>query len=224
MAGFRGLWVLPWGWVLGDGRAHRGKSLIKIFLKGLMTLPENINNPWVKLSNDGRILINSSRTALILRISEQTLATWTKKGCPKESRGWYDISAVVAWRYSGDIDTGNSVIAEKLDADKRLKVARATLAEQELKLKSGQLLNATLVEQELTEIFDNLKASMLAIGDHIMSEMYSQYPEMAPQVRRLIDGYIRTALKTAAENRGKLPERAGHFVKKPVGRPRKRSK
>lgn len=182
-------------------------------------------NQWAKFSNDGRILISSSQTANIFKISGETLAKWAKKGCPKEARGWYDISAVIAWRYAGEgADGGVSIMAEKLDADKRLKVARAALVEQELQLKSGQLLNATLVEQELTEIFDNLKASMLAIGDHIMSEMYSQYPEMAPQIRRLIDGYIREALKAASENRGKLPERTGRFSKKPVGRPRKRNK
>ena len=61
---------------------------------------------------------------------------------------------------------------------------------------------------------------MISIGDHVMTEIYSQYPELAPQVRRLIDGYIREALKQVAENGGKLTRPA---VKKTVGRPRKSS-
>lgn len=182
-------------------------------------------NAWAKLSTDGRVLLSSSQTAHVFNVSSETLAKWAKRGCPKECRGWYDIQAVIAWRYAGEgADGGVSIMAEKLDADKRLKLARAALVEQELQLKRGQLLSAVLVEKELTEIFDNLKASLITVGDHIMSEMYSQYPEMAPQVRRLIDGYIRAALKEAADNRGKLRERTGRLNKNPVGRPRKRPK
>lgn len=182
-------------------------------------------NAWAKLSTDGRVLLSSSQTAHVFNVSGETLAKWAKRGCPKECRGWYDVQAVIAWRYAGEgADGGVSIMAEKLDADKRLKLARAALVEQELQLKRGQLLSAVLVEKELTEIFDNLKASLITVGDHIMSEMYSQYPEMAPQVRRLIDGYIRAALKEAADNRGKLRERTGRLNKNPVGRPRKRPK
>nr|DAY74265.1 MAG TPA: DNA packaging protein [Caudoviricetes sp.] len=182
-------------------------------------------NKWLRITEDDRLLLSTSKLAEIMSVSPKTVGVWERQGCPKESRGWYDIHAVLVWRgrdagIQGGADDG---MAAKLQADTRLKQARATLAEQELRVKSGELIPTVLVEERLSEIFQNLKNSMLAIADHIMTEMYSQYPELAPQARRLIDGYVRTALKECADNGGVLNAR-GQPAKKAVGRPRKSHK
>lgn len=180
------------------------------------------NYTWLKVTDDERLLLNTSHVAHIMGVSASTIGQWEAKGCPKEKRGWYDIRKVIAWRGRAvGIPGGPTAMADKMEADTRLKVARAAMAEQELKVKNGELISAKVVEDGLSEIFSNLKASMLGIADHVMTEIYSQYPDLAPQVRRLIDGYIRAALKDVADNKGKLTE-PKRPAKRAVGRPKKR--
>ena len=181
-----------------------------------------VNKKWYSITEDNRILVTTSKACEIMGVSKMTLSDWTKNGCPKEKIGWYDVGALIKWRMSS---TGASTDGDKakVDADVRYKTARAAIAEKELALKNGELLPTILVENRLIELFSNLKTSILAIPDHIMAEIYSQYPELAPQVRRLVDGYIREALKQIANNGGILEE-AGQPIKKPVGRPRKNNK
>lgn len=173
-------------------------------------------------TEDNRIEVSTKCLCKVFGVSDTTVAVWARQGCPKLRKGWFDLQQVVAWRMSS---TGAATGGDKakVDADVRYKTARAAIAEKELALKNGELLPTILVENRLTELFSNLKTSILAIPDHIMAEIYSQYPELAPQVRRLIDGYIREALKQIANNGGILEE-AGQPVKKPVGRPRKNNK
>lgn len=177
-------------------------------------------NKWLQITDDGRILLSTSKLAEIMGVSVVTVHSWDRQDCPKEKRGWWDLKAVLVWRGRAvGIQGGADALADKLSADIRLKNARATLAEQELLVKSGELISMVLVEERLTELFGNLRTSIMGIADHIMTELYSQYPELAPQVRRLVDGYIREALKQIADNGGVL--RAGRPAKKAVGRPRK---
>lgn len=179
------------------------------------------NNKRVEETEDGRLLVSTSTLADIMHVSTNTIGTWERQGCPKEKRGWYDIKAVIGWRgrligVQGGID-GH---AKKLTADTRLKEAKAEIAEMELRQKNAELIPVALVEQVVGEKFADLRTSMLSIGDLIMSEMYSQYPELAQQARRVIDEHIRKALETIA-NTGEFRYYAGRSNKKPVGRPRK---
>lgn len=177
------------------------------------------HNKFVQVADDGRILLSTSKLAEIMSVSTKTVGVWERQGCPKEKRGWYDVAAVIRWRGREiGVQGGADGMAAKLEADTRLKQARAAMAEQELRVKSGELIPVILVEERLGEIFTDLKNSMLAIGDHIMTEVYSQYPELASQVRRLIDGYIREALKQVADNGGKITRPP---APKTAGRPRK---
>lgn len=179
-------------------------------------------NKFLQVTEDDRILVSTSKLAEIMSISVKTVGTWENAGCPKEKRGWYDVAAVIKWRgREAGVQGGPSAMADKLQADVRLKQARAAMAENELRIKSGELIPAVLVEERLSGIFSDLKNSMLAISDHLMTEMYGQFPELAPQVRRLVDGYVREALKNVAAGRGKLTDRP--VTKKATGRPRKTS-
>lgn len=178
-------------------------------------------NKFLQTTDDERILLSTSKLAEIMHVSVKTVGVWERQGCPKEKRGWYDIAAVIKWRGREiGVQGGADGMVAKLEADTRLKQAKAAMAEQELKVKSGELIPVVLVEDRLSTVFSDLKTSMISIGDHVMTEIYSQYPDLAPQVRRLIDGYIREALKQVAENGGKLTRPA---AKKTVGRPRKSS-
>lgn len=182
-------------------------------------------NRFVETTDDNRVLVSSAKLADIMHISTKTLNVWEKQGCPKEKRGWWDIKAVIGWRGREiGVQGGADGLAAKLTADTRLKEAKAKMAELELQQKSGELVPLALVEQVVGEKFADIRTSMLSIGDLIMAEMYSQYPELAQQARRVIDGHIRKALETIADT-GEFRYYAGRRTdKKPVGRPRKNSK
>lgn len=180
------------------------------------------NNKRVEETEDGRIIVSTATLADIMHVSTNTVGTWERQGCPKEKRGWYDIKAVVGWRGREiGVQGGPNTLAQKLTADTRLKEAKAQMAELELKQKTGELIPLPVVEQVIDEKFATLRISLLSIGDLIMAEMYSQYPELAQQARRVIDGHIRKALETIADT-GEFRYYAGRpAAKKPVGRPRK---
>lgn len=159
-----------------------------------------------------------------MQISDKTLSAWEKKGAPKEKRGWWDIAALVNWRGRAvGIQGGPGAEADKLAADTRLKQARAAIAEQELRIKSGELISVVLVEERLTEAFGSIRTSMMAIADHVMTEIYSQYPELAPQVRGLIDTYVREGLKEVADSGRFCAPASRRPAKKTGGRPRRGS-
>ena len=183
------------------------------------------NNKHIEETEDGRILVSTATLADIMHVSTNTVGTWERQGCPKEKRGWYDIKAVIGWRGREiGVQGGADGLAAKLTADTRLKEAKAKMAELELQQKSGELVPLALVEQVVGEKFADIRTSMLSIGDLIMAEMYSKYPELAQQARRVIDGHIRKALETIADT-GEFRYYAGRRTdKKPVGRPRKNSK
>lgn len=180
------------------------------------------NNKRIEETEDGRIIVSTSTLADIMHVSTNTVGTWERQGCPKEKRGWYDIKAVIGWRGREiGVQGGPNTLAQKLTADTRLKEAKAKMAELELQQKSGELVPLALVEQVVGEKFASIRVSMLAIGDLIMAEMYSQYPELAQQARRVIDGHIRKSLEEIADT-GEFRYYAGRRTdKKPVGRPRK---
>ena len=214
--------VLPGGGGTEMVADARGQSNMKIFWNFGGNVNENSEKLKQMYLENEKLIASTNDTATFMGVTPKTIHEWTRQGCPKYKRGWFDVGEVVRWRMSS---TGAATGGDKakVDADVRYKTARAAIAEKELALKNGELLPTILVENRLTELFSNLKTSILAIPDHIMAEIYSQYPELAPQVRRLIDGYIREALKQIANNGGILEE-AGQPVKKPVGRPRKNNK
>lgn len=176
------------------------------------------NNKFFQITNDERILLSTSKLAEIMGVSIKTIGVWEQKGLTKEKRGWWDIAKAIAWRNG---QNGPSVIADRMEADTRLKMAKAAMAEAELRQKNGELIPLSLVDERLGELFSEIRTSFLSIGDHIMAETYTQYPELAPQARRMIDIYVREALKNIADT-GSFRYSAGQSVKKSAGRPRKR--
>lgn len=87
------------------------------------------------------------------------------------------------------------------------------MTEAELRQKNGELIPLSLVEERLGELFSEIRTSVLSIGDYIMSETYTQYPELAPQARRMIQIYVREALKNIADT-GNFRYITGQSVKK----------
>lgn len=198
-------------------------NMPKVEKNGAEAKPAPKKNKFVEVTDDLRILLSTAALADVMQVSTKTVDTWQRQGCPKEKRGWYDLKAVLAWSGRGvNSSRGESDgLAAKLAADTKLKEAKAGMAELEFKQKSGELIPLPVVEQVVGEKFAKLRISFLSIGDLIMAEMYSQYPELAQQARRVVDGHIRKALEEIADT-GEFGYYAGRpAAKKPVGRPRK---
>lgn len=175
------------------------------------------------ITDDGRLLVSTATLTQKLKTTKQSLSVWVKKGCPREKPGWYDLFAVIEWRNT--TNAGETVTdADKLRADVRLKEARLELANIEIQIKNAELVPMSLVKEYLQGAFTDLKNNMLTIGDRVMTDVYSQYPELAQQARRTIDGCIRSALKELANSKTKLKPAESSKPKKATGRPRKSSK
>ncbi|WP_405379577.1 hypothetical protein [Phascolarctobacterium sp.] len=184
---------------------------------------EKKTNKICEVTEDNRILVSSAQLSRMLEISDTTIAVWVKNGCPKERRGWFDVAAVIKWRNQPGASE-NVTEGDKLEADVKLKRARLELAQIEIQVKNGQLVPMETVKDYLENTFTTLKTSMLAIGDHLMTETFTQFPELAPQIKRLTDGYIREALRELAESRGRIRPAETSKPRKTAGRPRKANK
>lgn len=56
------------------------------------------NQKWYQITADDRLLLSTSKAALMMGVSTKTLGEWERAGCPKERRGWYDLAAVISWK------------------------------------------------------------------------------------------------------------------------------
>lgn len=171
-------------------------------------------------TDDNRIEVTTNYLCKILGVSDTTIAVWVRNGCPKLRKGWFDVGAVVRWKMN-QTGANDGSDAEKLEAEIRYKKAKAAISEQELAVRNSELIPTALVAQRLNETMQNLKGAMLGIGDHLMMEIYSQYPELAVQARSMVDAYIRNALREYVDNR-KWTE--PEPKRKQAGRPRKSNK
>lgn len=123
---------------------------------------------------DGRLLVSTAALTIKLKTTKQTLSAWVKKGCPREKPGWYDLFAVLEWRNT--TNAGEPVSeADKLRADVRLKEARLELANIEIQIKNAELVPMSMVKEYLQTTFTDLKNNMLAIGDRVMTDVYTGY-------------------------------------------------
>ena len=50
---------------------------------------------------DGKTCIQTALLAELFGVTQKTLASWAKDGCPKADRGWWALQDVIAWRLNG---------------------------------------------------------------------------------------------------------------------------
>lgn len=155
---------------------------------------------WIKITDDDRLLIGSLKLAEIMHVNVKSLPKWEARGCPKDSWGWWDIAAVIKWRTqtTGADKQGPSTEADKLDADVKLKRAKAALEELKLQGLTNEMMPVSLIEQRVTAMFGNVRTSILGIGDKLLNQIYTQYPELATDAKKVIDHEVKEALRELA--------------------------
>jgi len=175
---------------------------------------------YIDITEDDRILYNSHKIAEILCVNEATLRKWSSAGCPKEKRGWWDLAAIIKWRGRAVGVQGQvSGEAARLVADTKLKEAQATIQEMKLHQMTGDLVPVKMVEERTIALFQKLQQSFLSIGDKLMNEVYTLYPELAIDAKRMIDNEVREALRAISKNGIYKPD----LESKMAGRPRRKT-
>lgn len=158
---------------------------------------------YLQISTDDRLFLRSSQVCKLFDISDRTLSTWTARGAPQYKRGWWDLAALIDWRIKeaglGEEDGGTTNEAKRLNADARLKEVKADIEEMRLERMLERFIPVELVEEELSSCFANARSAMLRIGEKVFTELYSQYPEITNDVRRIINYEIENALQRLAE-------------------------
>jgi len=119
---------------------------------------------WMGI-DDQRILLNAKSAAVFFGVTERTLLDWAKRGMPKESRGWYDIRAVMEWRGSTASHNKSeemSAEARKLAAEAKFKEAKAEMATMDQFVMEGKYVEKAEVDRTWATVGIQLKANIMA--------------------------------------------------------------
>ena len=132
-------------------------------------------------------------------VSRETLSSWEKKGAPKEGRGKWDLKKIIEWKFGTGDNRELSLEARKLKADVRFRETRADVEEIKKFEKVGQYVSVEDVTKDLAEVFSRIKQGLLFLGHRIAAEVNAQYPEVALEVKGLVDEEVRKGLKQLAQ-------------------------
>lgn len=118
---------------------------------------------WLEVDGQ-RILLNAKSTAEFFGVTERALLEWVKRGCPKESRGWYDIKAVMDWRGSttGPKAAELSAEARRILAEAKFKEAKAAMAAMDQAVMEGKYIEKAEVDRTWATVGTQLKANIMA--------------------------------------------------------------
>lgn len=152
---------------------------------------------------DGRVIAPAQTVALIFGVTVRTITDWARKGCPRVKTGWYDIGAVMEWRHTSD-NTPDSLEKKKQIADIRYREARADMEELKQKEAIGEYISVANIEEVLKETFIQVRTTLLGIGQKTMADIYAQYPEVAFDVKHVIEREIERGLTQLASGSGRL--------------------
>lgn len=138
---------------------------------------------WIEVEpvkGDIKILLNTKMTAMFFSVSPRTLTNWNDKGCPKHSRGWWDIKKVMIWINKNNDD--ESLPARKLKAEAIYKELQAALKQKELDVKEGDYIEKEEVKEEWVRRVIEVKKGLMALPQRIGSQVTD------PETRSLIEG------------------------------------
>lgn len=144
-------------------------------------------------------LFGTAQICDFFNVSRETLSSWEKKGAPKEGRGKWDLKKLIEWKFGTGDDRELSLEARKLKADVRYRETKADVEEIKKLEKVGQYVSVEDVTKDLAEVFSRIKQGLLFLGHRIAAEVNAQYPEVALEVKGLVDEEVRKGLKQLAQ-------------------------
>ena len=124
----------------------------------------------VKETENGRLLVSSKRLCSLLDITDKTLTNWARDGLEKESRGWWDLQKVLAWRglvnesATPGEKKAKTLQQKKLEAEVAYKEAQVELTQLKNALANGEYVERDVVQSELARFFTVFKKSSLSLS------------------------------------------------------------
>jgi len=121
----------------------------------------------------------------VTSLSSATIGNWVASGCPRNADGSFDIVTIAAWLAAERRNRATST-AKESKALERFREARAKLSELELKIRTGELVQSHVVEDQCREIGLTLRNAFAsierrhgrAIGDEIRSALDTAFRKM----------------------------------------------
>ena len=137
----------------------------------------------------GKFVYSGQDACEFFGVSREALSGWVKRGCPKESRGWYDIKAVMDWRGSttGPKAAEVSNEARKVAAEAKFKEAKAAMAVMDQAVMEGRYIEKAEVDRTWSTVGTQLKAN-------IMAWVRTLTPQLAHQDMRSVEKVMTSAV------------------------------
>lgn len=126
-----------------------------------------------RLTVDGRLLISTAALSKAMSTSAKTISEWAKTGMPKESTGWWDLAAVLAWR-GQSVGAGRaeemSDEARKLKADADCREIKAVREKRMLEVLDGLYVEKAEIETEWARRIIEMKSALLLLAKKVSTE------------------------------------------------------
>lgn len=129
--------------------------------------------------DNGRLIVNTETLCELLSVSRVAVKYWSDEGCPKHSRGWWDLGEVLKWK--GMVGTSNtksvsetddmSLKEKKLFFEIKYKESQAENMELKNAISKGEYLKREDVIQELNRFFVILKRSLMGLSKKIVTDI-----------------------------------------------------
>lgn len=184
---------------------------------------------WIRLDDD-RILISTSRACEFYGVSRKTLNSWALRGCPKETRGWWDVQLVTTWLMEregiGSKDS-EDLNQRKLKADTEYREAKAAREQLMKELAEGKYFPKDEVVGEWVRRVHEVRTAMLATPRKVAAVFsdpeirVTVESELTTIVREILERYARegvyTPKSTVAARGKKRVSSSGKAHRKRVG-------
>lgn len=156
-----------------------------------------MNKAKSKISqSDAWWIRSTAETCAFFDVSDEALRKWAANGAPKVARGKWNIKDLIAWKYSEA-----SANQRKLNAEAKLKEAKASIEQIRLEVTKKKYVEAVQVTKDLNRLFNSLKKSFTALGHRITTELNAMDPDIAITAGKVVDDTVREALMKLAEGK-----------------------
>jgi phage terminase Nu1 subunit (DNA packaging protein) len=177
---------------------------------------------WLRVLDDGRILIATQQLANFYHVSDQTVRNWMARGCPSYARGWWDLQLVNEWLGKAPVvptkpgeDGEESLERQKIMVDIELKQIKAERERLFADVESGKYIPRDEVASAFARRVAELKKNLLIMAKRAATSISGvdiyQRKEIerviSDEVYRFLDQYSREGVYTGSVRGNKIRRR-----------------
>ena len=161
-------------------------------------MEDALNKAKNKISQpDAWWIRSTAETCAFFDVSDEALRKWAANGAPKVARGKWNIKELIAWKYNSEASANQ----RKLNAEAKLKEAKASIELIRLEVTKKKYVEAAQVTKDLNRLFNSLKKSFAALGHRITMELNAMDPDIAITAGKVVDDTVQDALTKLAEGK-----------------------